>query len=287
MRSIHHPGTPSPKRLQSVAAGAMPIDVELSSGLTLLDSVTCALEPLGIESGAFALDGGSFASFSYVMPALSKSPDHAVYFSETFKVDGRIVLERAAVTVGIRDGRPWLHCHALWMEPNGRRHCGHLLPDQIVVASPIHMTGMGLEGAAFTVCPDTETNFSLFKPLLSTSQEKKTKQTQPAYALRIGPNEDLCNALESFCREHNIQQAMIAGGVGSTVGATFQDGRIVEPFVTELLIRSGRIIRGEDGQEQAFIDIAIVDYLGGLAEGRLARGANPVLVTAEMILYPY
>ena len=287
MRRILHPGTPSPKRLHAVTAGAIPIDVELASGLTLLDSMTHALEPLGIKSGAFMLDGGSFASFSYVMPALSKSPNHAVYFSETFKVDGQIALERAAVTYGVRDGRPWLHCHALWVEPNGRRHCGHLLPDQIIVASPIHLTGMGLEGAAFTVCPDTETNFSLFIPLLSASQNKKIKQTQPAYALRIGPNEDLCTALESFCREQGIQQAMVAGGVGSTVGATFHDGRIVEPFVTELLIRSGRIIRGEDGQEQALIDIAIVDYLGGLTEGRLARGANPVLVTAEMILYPF
>jgi hypothetical protein len=92
--------------------------------------------------------------------------------------------------------------------------------------------------------------------------------------------------LETFCQTHQIQHATILGGVGSTVGAIFQDGRVVEPFVTELLIRSGQIIRDDQGQPRAEIDISIVDYKGGLTEGRLAKGGNPILVTAELVLCP-
>jgi hypothetical protein len=32
------------------------------------------------------------------------------------------------------------------------------------------------------------------------------------------------------------------------------------------------------------LDIALVDYLGGIAEGRLMRGDNPVLMTMELVL---
>ncbi len=286
MRSIAHPGIPDTQRICAQPARSRPLEAFLSSGQTLLSAVTEIAEAHGAKSGAFRLNGGEFTSFSYVMPALSKSPDHAVYFSETFYVEGRVALETASVTYGQREGRPWLHCHAVWVEPSGRRHGGHLLPDQVVVAAPIRVTGVALDGAAFTVCPDAETHFSLFLPVHTQVPQRSQPEGHHAYALRLAPNEDLCTALETFCQAHEIQQATILGGVGSTVGAVFQDGRVVEPFVTELLIRSGRIVRGEDGQPSAEIDIAIVDYKGGLTEGRLAKGGNPILVTAELVLCP-
>ena len=286
MRSIAHPGTPDSQRIFAQPVHARPLNGYLSSGQTLLSAVTEIAEVNNAKSGAFRLEGGEFTSFSYVMPALSKSPEHAVYFSETFYVEGRVTLETASVTYGQREGRPWLHCHAVWVEPSGRRHGGHLLPDQVVVAAPIRIAGVALDGATFTVCPDGETHFSLFLPVATPVPELSPLVAQHAYALRVAPNEDLCTALEVFCQTHQIQEATILGGVGSTVGAVFQDGRVVEPFVTELLIRSGRIVCEEGSQPRAEIDIAIVDYKGGLTEGRLAKGGNPVLVTAELVLCP-
>ena len=91
-------------------------------------------------------------------------------------------------------------------------------------------------------------------------------------------------ALETFCRERGITHAKIQGGVGSTVGAVFDDGRVVEPFVTELLIRKGEVFTNAVGQTQAQLDVSMVDYKGGVSEGRLARGQNPVLVTFELAL---
>jgi hypothetical protein len=94
----------------------------------------------------------------------------------------------------------------------------------------------------------------------------------------------LANALEAFCRERGIISAKLHGGVGSTIGARFADGRIVEPFATELAVSSGVITPGPSGALEAQFDIALVDYLGGLAEGRLTRGDNPVLMTMELVL---
>ena len=282
MRSITHPGTPEAQRLVAVATGIQHVETMTRTGVTLLDALTDIADKQGIQSGALRLKGGAFTSFNYVMPALSKSPEHAVYFSDTHHVAGTIQLETASVTWGRRDGAPWLHCHAVWIEPDGRRHCGHLLPDQIMVASPIAVSGVSLNDATFTVTPDAETNFSLFVPQTKHSESVHTSQS--AYALRVAPNEDLCLAIEQFCATKGIKTAELFGGVGSIVGAVFQDGRVVEPFVTELLIRSGRVALDKQGHPSADIDITLVDYLGGVAEGRLARGANPVLVTAELVL---
>ena len=263
----------------------------LAPGQTLLKSVATAMRDVGGSSAVMRLSGGALDCFAYCMPALSKTSEHAVYFSETYRVEGVVLLEAATVTYGVREGQPWLHCHAVWTEPGGRRHSGHLLPDQVQVASEILATGRAIQGAAFVVTPDAETNFSLFMPQRTASASVSAQGNVPAafgtaHVVRLAPNVDVCLALERFCREHAITAATIEGGVGSTVGAVFDDGRVVEPFVTELLIRQGEIRLGDDGEPRARIDITMVDYLGGVSEGVLARGHNPVLVTFELVVQP-
>jgi predicted DNA-binding protein with PD1-like motif len=267
--------------------------------MSLMQAVAQSMQGIGAQCATFRMQGGGFEPFSYVMPALAKTSAHAVYFSDTYPVEGAVRLETASVTFGQRDGKPWLHSHAIWIEASGRRHCGHLLPDDIQVNHPIHAQGVAVRGATFTVCPDGETNFTLFVPLKSMARSSQTTagvnaaQKPPAssqtprskgYALRVAPNIDICTALETFCRERGITHAKIQGGVGSTVGAVFDDGRVVEPFVTELLIRNGDVFTNAAGQTQAQLDVSMVDYKGGVSEGRLARGQNPVLVTFELAL---
>lgn len=290
MRSIVHPGIPDLQRLIAIPSRMRPIQAVSSTGLTLLDTLVEIADQFQVKSGAFRLNGGAFTTFSYVMPALSTSPEHAVYFSQTYAVQGEVELETASVTFGQRDGDPWLHCHAVWIEPGGRRHCGHLLPDQVRVAKPMSVTGVGLIDAVFSVTPDAETHFSLFQPFAITPntelESHLADELHESYALRLAPNEDISLALEQFCFSRGIKNAVIVGGVGSTVGAVFQDGSVVEPFVTELLIRSGRIHTTMTEHPRAELDIAMVDYQGGISEGRLLAGANPVLVTVELVLCP-
>nr|MDH4401574.1 hypothetical protein [Burkholderiaceae bacterium] len=284
MRSIQHPGQPSLQRVAAQQVEFEPFDLELPAQMTLMQAVAQSMQGIGAQCATFRMQGGGFEPFSYVMPALAKTSAHAVYFSDTYPVEGAVRLETASVTFGQRDGKPWLHSHAIWIEASGRRHCGHLLPDDIQVNHPIQAQGMAVRGATFTVCPDGETNFTLFVPLKSMVRSSQTTagvnaaQKPPAssqtprskgYALRVAPNIDICTALETFCREHGITHAKIQGGVGSTVGAVFDDGRVVEPFVTELLIRNGEVFTNAAGQTQAQLDVSMVDYKGGVSEGRL------------------
>jgi hypothetical protein len=50
------------------------------------------------------------------------------------------------------------------------------------------------------------------------------------------------------------------------------------------MVKSGRIALGTSGGLEAELDVAPVDYTGGLAQGRLIRGDNPVLMTMELVL---
>jgi predicted DNA-binding protein with PD1-like motif len=299
MRSIQHPGQPSLQRVAAQQVELEPFALELPGHMSLMQAVAQSMHGIGAQCATFRMQGGGFEPFSYVMPALAKTSAHAVYFSDTYPVEGAVRLETASVTFGQRDGKPWLHSHAIWIEASGRRHCGHLLPDDIQVNHPIQAQGVAVRGATFTVCPDGETNFTLFVPLKSMERPSQTTASMNAahkppassqtprnkgYALRVAPNIDICTALETFCRERGITHAKVQGGVGSTVGAVFDDGRVVEPFVTELLIRHGEIFTNAAGQTQAQLDVSMVDYKGGVSEGRLARGQNPVLVTFELAL---
>jgi predicted DNA-binding protein with PD1-like motif len=291
MRRIDHPGIPATERLHSASCRVEAFETVLEPGYSLIDSVALAVGRYGVSSAVMRLSGGSLDCFAYCMPALSKTSEHAVYFSETFRVQGRVLIETASVTYGVRDGQPWLHCHAVWLEPDGRRHSGHLLPDQVKVVKEIAATGRAIYGAEFVVTPDRETNFSLFMPKVTPSrsvlsQTKSFGNAAESHIVRLSPNIDVCLVLENFCLEKGITAATIQGGVGSTVGAVFDDGRIVEPFVTELLIRSGVICPDANGDLRARIDIAMVDYKGTVSEGVLARGQNPVLVTFELVVQP-
>jgi predicted DNA-binding protein with PD1-like motif len=285
MRLIQHPGPVAARRVTVVDTTVREQALQLRPGQSLLAAVSEALAATGALSAVLQLQPGTLQPFAYVMPALSKTPAHAVYFSDRFDADGAVQLETATVTVGQREGQTSLHCHARWLDAEGRRHCGHVLPHEAMLVSPMPATAWLLDGAAFQVTADDETAFSLFKP----QARPPAGGAQPgraALAVRLAPNEDVCTALETLCRERGITHATVRGGVGSTVGAQFDDGRRVEPFVTELLVRQGRVRPGTDGAPVAEIDVSLVDHTGGLADGRLARGANAVLVTFELVLEP-
>jgi predicted DNA-binding protein with PD1-like motif len=226
--------------------------------------------------------GGALGPFAYVMPALSQTPEHAAFYSKTFRPDGVSRLGVATMTLGRRDGAPFFHCHGLWTEADGRRTGGHMLPEETIVAEPFNVEAFGIDGAIFAAEPDTETNFKLFGPV--TAAPTGTKTTSRAFALRLRPNQDFGGALENFCRDRGILRAKLHGGVGSTIGARFTDGRVVEPFATELAVSAGAIALGAGDALEAQLDIALVDYTGGTAQGRLSRGDNPVLMTMELVL---
>lgn len=282
MRSIAQPGAAAPERIQWVEARGRAFSFTLQAGLPLLEAASRGFAAEGFTSGTLNIAAGALGPFAYVMPALSKNGDNAAFYSDTFRPAGVTRLKMGAMTFGVRDGAPFFHCHALWTEADGRAGGGHILPEETLVAEPFEVEAFGVDGALFAGEPDPETNFKLFGPVRSVATGAKTSSR--AFALRLRPNQDFAGALETFCRARGISRARLRGGVGSIIGARFVDGGIVEPFATEMAVRSGVIAPGAGGALEAELDVALVDYLGRLAEGRLTRGDNPVLMTMELVL---
>ena len=282
MRHIVQPGPPVPERIQWVEAAGRAFSFTLEAGLPLIEAARRGFAAEGFASGTLNFGAAALGPFAFVMPALSKTGENAAFYSETFRPPGVTRLRMGTMTFGQRDGAPFFHCHALWREAGGRAGGGHILPEEAVVAEPFVVEAFGIDGAIFTAELDPETNFKLFGPVPSAPVGART--TSRAFALRLRPNQDFAGALEAFCREQRIARAKLYGGVGSIIGARFADGRVVEPFATEMAIRSGVIVPGADGALEAELDVALVDYTGDLAEGRLRRGDNPVLMTMELVL---
>lgn len=282
MRSIKQPGAPVTERIQWVEARGRAFSFTLEAGLPLLEAARRGFAAEGFAGGVLNFGGGALGPFAYVMPALSKTGENAAFYSDTYRPAGLTRTKLGSMTLGMRDGAPFFHCHGLWTEADGKASGGHMMPDETIVAEPFEVEAFGLDGALFTAEPDPETNFKLFGPVVAASTGART--TSRAFALRLRPNQDFAFCLEEFCRAHGIARAKIHGGVGSTIGARFTHGGVTEPFATELAITAGAIAPGASGGLEAALDVALVDYTGGIAEGRLVRGDNPVLMTMELVL---
>ncbi|MCK1720075.1 DUF296 domain-containing protein [Bradyrhizobium sp. 141] len=282
MRSIKQPGAPIAERTQWVEARGRAFSFTLPAGLPLLEAARRGFAAEGFTSGVLSFRRGALGPFGYVMPALSKTGENAAFYSDTFRPAGVTRTRLGSMTLGMRDGAPFFHCHGLWTEADGGDSGGHMLPDETVVAEPFEVEAFGLDGAMFTAEPDPETNFKLFGPVAAESTGAPT--TSRAFALRLRPNQDFAGSLEEFCRAHGMMRARIHGGVGSTIGARFTHGGVTEPFATEVAVTAGLIAPGHSGALEAALDVALIDYTGGLAEGRLIRGDNPVLMTMELVL---
>jgi predicted DNA-binding protein with PD1-like motif len=282
MRTIAQPGPSVPERIQWVEARGRSFSFGCEAGLPLLEAARRGFAAAGFAGGTLNIRGGALGPFAYVMPALAPTSQHAAFYSETFRPAGVTRLKTATMTLGQRDGEPFFHCHGLWTEADGRAGGGHILPEETVIAEPFTVEAFGIDGAAFLAEPDPETNFKLFGPIGRAIETVET--TSRAFALRLRPNQDFASALEGFCLARGITRARLHGGVGSIIGARFADGRVVHPFATELTVISGSIAPRTSGALEAELEIALVDHMGGIAEGRLARGDNPVLMTMELVL---
>ncbi len=268
---IQQPGPALHPRIIAVEGRGRLIETVLPAGVSFLEAVA----GLGAESCVMSLSGGAFGMLHYVIPSLPPDATHAAFYSETFVPAGGGRLRDGCVTFGLRAGAPFLHCHAFWTEADGALHGGHVLPVETYVAEPIAARVWVLDGVMFAQVHDPETNFTLFGPVAVPG----TAQGRRCFGLRLRPNQDLCGALEAFCAAQGIAQARLHGGVASIVGAEFEGGVVVGNYATEMYVRSGMV---RDGV--ASVDVALVDYTGRLSEGRLRRGANPVLMTVEIVV---
>jgi predicted DNA-binding protein with PD1-like motif len=254
------------------------MEIVLEPGRNLVDAVAKPLEAAGITAAGVVLSGVRLEPAKYVIPAFSPTPDHVAYYSATFLPQGPMVIEYANLTFGRKDGKPFLHCHALWRDDTGRPGCGHLLPFDCIVAAPGRTVACGCAGVAMVSEFDAETNFNLFHPV-ETDGSAVAVATGPGVVARIRPNQDLITSIEDICSRHGIADAVVHSCIGSLNGVKFDDGRQVDVCPTEILVLDGRVAGGRAGME-----IALVDVRGNIHKGRPARGRNPILICCELVV---
>ncbi|SIT58031.1 conserved hypothetical protein [Mesorhizobium prunaredense] len=276
MRSIRHPGPIASERFAAMPCAAEPLTLRLEAASSINDAVAQALAVAGFSGGYIRLRNARVDPMRYVIPAASPDGTHAAWYSDTFAPEGITVIEDAGLVAGRRDERPFFHCHGIWRTPDGMRRMGHLLPLDSHLAEPVEVTAWGIEGALFDVRDDAETSFRLFVPIKAPVLGER--RGRRAAVCTVKPNEDIGQAIEAVCRRHGIDHASIQG-IGSLVGADFDDGSDVSSYATEVLVTDGCIRSG-----RCTLDIALVGMDGVISAGRLRRDANPVCVTFELLV---
>src|ERR1700733_3424607 len=119
MRTLLQPGPVHPRRFESFGTTARTLTHQLREGESLLQAATEQLVDAGWRGGTLSFSGAAFDPFHYVMPGPPDDASHVAYFSAPRAPAGITRIEQANATFGWHDGKPYVHCHAVWTEPDG------------------------------------------------------------------------------------------------------------------------------------------------------------------------
>ncbi len=276
MRRLPQPGPAPAERIVARAGEATALTVTLEAGRSLNEALTKPLAAAGFSCGTLVFGGVVLAPFCYYLPGPPQDTTHAAWFAGPHEAAFAHV-ERANATFGWRNGAPYVHCHAVWREPDGTRRAGHIIPEASEVRDGGPARAWALRNVRIEARADPETNFPLFAP--------DGPDGTGLIVARIRPNEDLCEAVEALCRRRSIAAATIRGSVGSLVGARFAAGGGVDDLATEVLVTRG-IVHAADEGPVAELALLVADMRGRPHEGVLRRGENAVCITFELFLEP-
>lgn len=276
MRRLAQPGPAPAERIVARAGKATALTVTLEAGRSLNEALTAPLVGARFASGTLVFGGVMLAPFRYYLPGPPRDETHAAWFAGPHEAAFAHV-ERANATFAWRDGAPYVHCHAVWAEPDGTRRAGHIIPEATEVREGGQARAWVLRAVRIETRLDPETNFPLFAP--------EGPDGTGLIVARIRPNEDVCAAVETLCRTRGIAAATVRGSVGSLVGARFVEGGGVDDLATEVLVTRG-VVRATAEGPVAELALLVADMRGRPHEGVLRRGENAVCITFELFLEP-
>lgn len=271
-----HPGPPRAERIASLACWARPLRLRLRPGLPLDQAVAEAFAAQGHKAGYLRLRGIDMARIDYVRPAPAPGHGPVAWYSATERLEPAWLAE-AGLHLGRRDGAAFVHGHGLWRgTEEGALRMGHLLGPDCRLGAEVEAVGWGLSGAMLSIEADAETGFSLFAPTAAPSDD--LTGGHPAALCALRPHVDLHEGLATVAARHGLARARIEG-LGSLVGAAFDDAPGLDSLATEVLVTRGDIDRG-----RVRIAAAAIGFDGDPVQGVLREGANAVCVTSEMLL---
>ncbi|SNR69557.1 hypothetical protein [Puniceibacterium sediminis] len=268
-RRIIHPGPPAPDRLSAVPCRATRQAVTLHAGIPLLAAMTDAVDG---AAAWFDLSGIDTDRLSFVRPAPAPGDGHVAWYSATTTLDrARIVC--AGAHLGRRDGAAFAHTHGVWADQIGGLHAGHLLAEYTVLARDVTVDVVVLEGARMESAKDPETGFVLFRSV-------RTGKVEHANAVlaTARPHEPIDDIIVKIAGDAGMENATVTG-LGSLIGTKFADHAAVGSYATEVLLTKGCLSEG-----QVDLQAMSVGFDGPHAKGILARSANTICVTFELLL---
>jgi predicted DNA-binding protein with PD1-like motif len=276
MHSVLHPGPVRRTRMDLAPCDGRPVEVTLAAGIPLEDAVAQALGPLGLDSAWLEIFDADVEKLNYVIPAEAPDDTHVAWYSDKREfAKGRI--DHLGMIVGRHGDVSFLHGHGTWTPDGGLGAMGHILAPQTYLATPATARGIGLVGARFDRRADEETNFDLFHV------DQVALGGGEYAAVRLLPNQDFTMGLDDACAALGWAAARVHG-IGSVNTAHFENGQVLNSLPTEFLITDA--IAGTGGPDaKSGPEIVIVGTDGTkILSGRLSRGTNAVLVTAELVL---
>ena len=273
IRKVDHPGPVCAERIDLVRSRGRKLEVMLEPDITLEDAVAQALSDQAIDSAWLEIADASVSRLEYVIPAHAPDKEQVAWYSDTHSFGaGRI--DRMGMVVGTYDGASFLHGHGIWAPENAQLAMGHVLAPQTSLAEPVVARGIGLSGACLNRRLDMDTRFELFHI------DQSGATGGEFAALRLRPNQDFTIALDQACNMLAWSAARVHG-LGSLIGATFENGRVLDSLPTEFLVTDA--VAGIGGSTPEILIVG-VEGADDILSGRLSRGENAVLVTAELIL---
>ncbi len=272
MRRCPQPGPPRAKARDSAPCMATPVLVPLGAEANLLNALGAWMLAEAFDGAMLTLADVPVTGLRYVLPDASTDPNFAAFYSPDHCLHGPGFIRSGQMTLGWRDGAPFAHCHGVFEDASGHLACGHLRVESCVLGAGAALTGHALHGATFEAQPCGETNFVLLTPVFL------CKAKANAAIVKLSPNEEIGAALAAAASAHHLENVTVHG-LGSLVGAVFEDGKTLERMETEFFFDRARVYAGN-----ADLSITIVEAGGRRLSGRLAPGANAVLMTVEALL---
>lgn len=287
MQPLVHPGPTTEPRIIAQNVATRRAMCVLTDDRPLIDQLHETLAALGTDSGFAEIHGGDYAPLSYCVPDVATA-EKALSFSETREHDAAHLMY-GSVTLGVRDGAPYMHSHCFWQTTDGTFEGGHVWLETEPGHNAPFVVVTGIYGAQWQSTTDPETHMPVFTPVKrrSTMYEAQTA-AEGAVIARVLPNIDITDAVLRVCREAGYETASVRAGLGSFVGATFIDRatgqiRLADGPATEVIALVGDV-RTIGGELAVRLTATLVDRHGVIHAGELVPGENLVAATFELTI---
>lgn len=168
VRVFIHGGEPqAPRRLDLEVANGEELRIVLPLASNVSEGLLAALKGRRYGSAVGRILCGGAAHLSYHRMVVTENAERPYDYGAPVVLDGYITFISGAITVGKdAQGEPLLHCHAGFLDRDGRQHGGHLVLNKLVVGSENLVIRLCLfDQVAYQSQPDSETHFNLLHPV--------------------------------------------------------------------------------------------------------------------------